>query len=174
MESQISSIRTPIPTTINTLQPTKRIQSMENLDISKRFKQEVHTATPKTLVNKTSTSDDEYADVQLNATQKQQHIRLESIITPTQTPLTTSAKQCTTCSIIIRANDISYNPMISDPKRYKGTCNHTYCDTCFQQLTCISTSNEFEWDGFPMINKRYRLKHEQNTIFSCSYCQMNL
>ena len=87
MESQTTSIRTPIPTTISTFQPTKRMLS-ENLNISKRFKQEVHTAkqtTPKSTVNKTSTSDDEYADVQLIATQ-QQHIRLES------TPLTTQCK----------------------------------------------------------------------------------
>ena len=178
---QTARIHTPIPTTINTFYPAKRILSMDDLTLTKRLKQEIKSPNkytpPTTQTAQEQTSDNEDTDVQLIGIQIQannQHISLASITAPPRTTTTTTTIQGVTCSIVIRADETSFKPMISDAKRFKGICTHKYCDSCFQQLTCISLTNEFEWDGFPMINKRYRLKNDPNTIFSCSYCQMNL
>ena len=92
-----------------------------------------------------------------------------------QTKLTTTTppsfiKRCSTCQINLSTQ--YFKPLIAQPQKFDKTCPHRYCSTCFNTLTTTSNNNQCSWDGYPMVDKMYRKRHDIDQIYTCQLCQL--
>ena len=91
-----------------------------------------------------------------------------AIIDSATTP--SSINRCSTCQINLTTQ--YFKPLIAQPQKFDKTCPHRYCSTCFNTLTTTSNNNQCSWDGYPMVDKMYRKRHDIDQIYTCQLCQL--